>query len=112
MPSRQLLIINTENGEGAGSPSDASPPPLCPLGKRQQVYDQLADFNMAPDVEDGEFLYGPGMSVQAPPSSDSIMQMIVTLTDEDIAWPVLERMCAACGWKLMDTESGRVLSFG
>jgi hypothetical protein len=32
---------------------------------------------------------------------------MLTVTDDDIAWPVLSRACRLQGWTLIDLESGR-----
>jgi len=99
---RQLVIMGPEK---AGSPQ--------PLGSRRQVADALACFNTAPDGAQSsnsgtEFLYGPGMTVEIPTTSDNVNQAIASITDEEIALPVLMNMCKKLSWKLMDIESGRV----
>jgi hypothetical protein len=50
------------------------------------------------------------MMVEIPTTTDSVAQAMVTMTDDEIAWPVLERACRALKWKLVDLETGR--SFG
>jgi hypothetical protein len=99
---RQLVIIGPEKG---GSPA--------PLGSRGQVVECLSCFNTGPDgaVRENtgtEFLYGPGMTVEIPTTSDQVNQAIATISDDEIALPVLMKMCKAHAWKLMDIESGRV----
>ncbi len=105
MPKRQLLIVKT-NGESVGD----NPPPLVALGEQRDVLRMLGDNNIAPDVPNGQFYYGPGITIQAPMSgSNDINQLLLSLVDESIAWPVLMRLCPRYGWALMDPESGRVL---
>jgi hypothetical protein len=99
---RQLVIIGPEK---AGSPA--------PLGSRRQVVECLSGYNTSPDGAarentGTEFLYGPGMTVEIATSSDLVNQAIATISDDEIALPVLMKMCKALSWKLMDIESGRV----
>jgi hypothetical protein len=99
---RQLVIMGPEK---AGSPT--------PLGSRRQVTEVLACFNTGPDGAPPssmgtEFYYGPGMTVEIPSSMDQISQAIATMSDEEIALPVLMKLCKTHSWKLMDIESGRV----
>jgi hypothetical protein len=56
-------------------------------------------------------LYGPGMTIELALSSDPVMQAIASVNDESTAWPVLARLCQSQGWRLMDIESGRVMSW-
>ena len=84
-----------------------------PLGTRKQVAETLACFNTGPDGAPSknagtEFLYGPGMTVEIPTTADTVNQAIASISDEDIALPVLMNMCKKLSWKLMDIESGRV----
>lgn len=99
---RQLVIIGPEKN---GSPT--------PLGSRRQFADALACFNTGPDgsapaATGTEFLYGPGMTVEVPTSTDQVTQAIATVSDEDVALPVLMKMCRKMSWKMMDIESGRM----
>ncbi len=99
---RQLVIMGPERNGGP-----------APLGSRREFTQKLASFNTAPDGalpsnSGTEFLYGPGMTVEVPTSVDTITQAIASVSDEDIALPVLMKMCKQLQWKLMDIESGRV----
>jgi hypothetical protein len=99
---RQLVIMGPDK---AGSPQ--------PLGSRKDFAAKLAAFNTAPDgsppsTSGTEFLYGPGMVVEVPTSSDQITQAIASINDEDIALPVLMKMCKQLNWRMMDLESGRI----
>ncbi len=82
-----------------------------PMGSPTEVAAALANHNIAPDVPGGEFLYGPGLTIEIPMNNttDEIMQIRCSMIDEDIAWPVLFRMCQQRDWSLMDPDSGRVL---
>jgi hypothetical protein len=103
---RQLLLIGPDGGTGGNQP----------LGKLADVRAALAGYNTS---EDGSppttygllRLFGPGYSIDLATSSDPVTQAITTLTDEDIAWRVLERLCRATRWRLMDMESGRVMQW-
>jgi hypothetical protein len=63
--------------------------------------------------------HGPGMVLEVALTEDpasnrgagpDIRQVLVSLTDEDFAFPVLMRLCKNNGWQMMDPDSGR--SFG
>jgi uncharacterized protein YbjT (DUF2867 family) len=81
------------------------------LGTRREVFDALARFNTAPDGSPTggatERLYGPGFTVELATSTDTIAQALLSLNDEDIAWPVLMRLCKELAWSMTDLESGR-----
>lgn len=83
-----------------------------PLGTPARVRELLAGYNTAPDGGKSkamgmEQLHGPGFIVEYPSGQPTIMQTIVSVNDEDCAWPVLQRVCRQLGWRLVDLESGR-----
>ena len=83
------------------------------LGTPKEFRSTLADFNTGPDggppgTMGTEFFHGPGISVELATGQDLVTQAIVSISDEDIAWPVLGRLCKRTGWKMMDMESGRI----
>jgi hypothetical protein len=83
-----------------------------PLGTRREVGDTLGRYNTSPDGGPArgagtETLYGPGMVVELPTASTSIVQAMVSMTDEELALPVLMRMCKEQGWQMVDLETGR-----
>jgi hypothetical protein len=90
--------------------------PAKPLGTLREVCERFSRYNTAPDggkrsaSAGTEVLHGPGMIVEVPTSTDTISQAMVTMLDDDIAWPVLLRLCRNLQWKMVDLESGR--SFG
>lgn len=106
MPKRQIVIVSSQPAE-EGMP---------PLGTIDEVSSALAEFNTAPDgsarsAETGTILlHGPGLVVELPMGIDRVTQGLVTLIDEDTAWPVLMRLVKNLPWKLLDLETGR--SFG
>ena len=104
MPKRQIVLTGgTDNGEAP------------PMGSLREVMEALSHFNTAPDGSGGPgaataILHGPGLIVELPTAVEEIRQALVTLVDEDTAWPVLTRMCKSLSWRMMDPETGR--SFG
>ena len=64
-----------------------------PLGTSRQVTEMLADANISTDGAPDTIgvLYGPGIIVQMPMvgPDDPVAQVMVTLDEEDMAWPVL-----------------------
>ncbi|RMH28758.1 MAG: hypothetical protein D6693_03285 [Planctomycetota bacterium] len=95
-PARQIVLVPAESGS---------------LGTRREVLRGLAAFNTAPDGDPDTpgVAYGPGFRVELPfvGDRDPVTQALLTITEEDNAWPVLIRMCKRTGWRLMDAESGR-----
>jgi hypothetical protein len=48
--------------------------------------------------------------MEFPAAADEVGQIMISISDEEIAWPVLQRMTKALGWMLVDLDTGR--SFG
>ena len=84
-----------------------------PLGNYAEVVDALGALNTAPDgskdPESFGLLYGPGFIVQLPMvgPKDPVSQIAVSIQEEEMAWPVLSRVCRRLGWMMMDPGSGR-----
>lgn len=84
-----------------------------PLGTFKEVVSALSAYNTGPDgsraVESFGVLYGPGFTVQLPMvgPDDPVGQLMVSFQEEDVAWPVLTRICRGLGWKMMDPKTGR-----
>lgn len=95
------------------------------LGSLREVGKALGNSNIAADgsgphglgerMGTGVF-YGPGMVLEVAlmeePDSHrgegpEVRQVLVSLTDEDFAFPVLMRLCKNNGWQMMDPDSGR-----
>jgi len=100
---RQYVLMTAQTTPGGG---------LSALGSAGAVKEILANFNTAPDGGPTkslgtEMLHGPGMVMDIPTSTESVTQVMVSVTDEEIAWPVLSRLCKVRNWKLVDLESGR-----
>lgn len=120
---RHLLlvkVIQPDADEGAGSapePGGGEPPKATvlntvSLGRLAEVEKWLGQFNCARDGAGAlmNVLYGPGVVMQLPmvDRDDPVMQIMVSLNDETIAWSVLERVCRVLGWKMMDPKSGSI----
>ena len=113
---RSLVLLNPGSGGSDGA---------TPLGSLREVRDALGNCNIAPDgsgphgygerMGTGVF-FGPGMVLEVPFNDDpsinrgegpEVRQVLVTVTDEDFAFPVLMRLCKRNHWQMMDAESGR-----
>jgi hypothetical protein len=85
---------------------------FAPLGSEREFVALLEPFNTGPDgsprrTGGTEVLHGPGIVVEYATTQENIAQAIVTVVDQDVAWPVLSRICRTLGWKLQDMESGQ-----
>ncbi len=99
---RHLVVIsNAPARDGA----------MAPIGSRADVLKQLSALNTYPDTPDGCVLYGPGIELHLGPGQDPILQMMLDVTDEDIAWLVIERIGRTLQWKFVDLASGNELAF-
>lgn len=102
-PARQLVLMQ---------PGDNGAPRS--LGPKRKVLEALRPFNIAQDGSPEGFssAHGPGVRLEFPfgDEKDPVNQVMVTLVEEDFAWPVLMRLSKALGWKMVDPETGR--SFG
>lgn len=85
---------------------------LISLGSRREVERLLSHFNC---YEDGSnempgMLHGPGINIQLPlvDRDDPVMQVMVSMVEESLAWTVLERIVRTLDWKMQDPGSGRV----
>lgn len=92
----------------------AKPNAPAALGKPREVLDALARFNIAPDGGKKpaamEVLFGPGMTLEFPSGQESVTQAMITVQEEEMALPVLMRLCKTLGLSMVDLETGR--SFG
>lgn len=113
MAKRSVVIVKSVDpaDEGEGLPA---------LGSIDEVLEALSQFNTAPDGgkvgEGAEALglvraYGPGMYAELMESDGVVRQVMVTMTDEDFAFPVLVRLCRAWRLTMLDTASGQRLRF-
>lgn len=110
--TRQIVLVKIlrteDDDESSGSMLNA-----VPLGSYKQVVQAMSYFNTAPDgsndPESFGLLHGPGLIMQLPMvgPDDQVMQLGVSMHEEELAWPVLMRICRRLGWKMMDPGSGR-----
>jgi len=111
--SRQVVILKTVN------PADDDGDGLPSMGSIDEIQAILARFNTAHDnavagrAADMSLLrlHGPGLVAEFSTSSPEVKQIMVTMTDDDFAFPVLARACREQKWTLMDPESGQRLRF-
>ncbi len=110
--ARQLVLI-AATGEGQGAPGGALSTDRS-LGQKREVVRTLSRYNTAPDGSPEGFgvLHGPGIRVELPmvDDRDEVTQLLVTLLEDEIGWPVLARICRQERWRMMDPETGRVFS--
>lgn len=112
MGRRQLVITRTDP---AAKPRAGEAAPMVSLGTVEEVIAKFARFNTAPDGAPAkragsQVLHGPGMVVDVPTFGKDVTQAMVSVTDDEIALPVLLQLCRAHGWRMVDLESGH--SFG
>ncbi len=81
---------------------------LAPIAPRRELLRELARYNTAPESQDEtDILFGPGIRLELPPGQDPVVQMLLTLTEEEIGWLVLRRLAGAFNWRVVDPDSGR-----
>lgn len=100
MARQQFVILSAESGHGEGLP---------PIGTRAELIERLAGLNTGPSRAGESVLHGPGIRIEFA-DEDPIRQMLLTIVEEEIAWPVILRIGRAMGWKLLDPTSGRELT--
>jgi hypothetical protein len=100
MAKRKFVILSRDE------PVDGA---MAPIGTRAEVMAGLAHCNTAPEVDNGDVLYGPGVEFELPPGQDPVQQMLLSISDDDIAWVVIMRVAREFGWKVLDPTTGREL---
>lgn len=100
MPTSQLVILSRSAGRSGE---------LAPISSRAELLRQLEVRNTGPERPGDDLLYGPGIEIQLAPGQDPITQMLLTITDEDIAWVVIIRLAKELNWKIFDPYTGREL---
>ena len=102
MTSRQLVILSSDEPPEPGA--------MAPIGRRADIIGDLAGCNTGPESPDAQdVLYGPGIRIELTPHQDPISQMLVTVTEEEIGFIVLQRLVKEFGWKLLDPNTGMEL---
>lgn len=88
-------------------------PPLekgpCPLGARSEILKSLGTMNTLPQLPGESVLWGPGVKLEMVAGEDPVKQILLTITEEEIAWLVIARMMQAFGWRVVDLESGEAV---
>lgn len=110
--TRSILLVKvleaTEGEEDAPAPSVLN---TVSLGRLEEVQKLLRQFNCSADGSpvSSNVVYGPGIVLQMPmcDRDDPVNQILVSLVEDSVAWPVLTRICRVLGWKMMDPSSGR-----
>lgn len=116
MSDRSVLLVKVlepEEGDEVGAHEGGGPgvADSVALGSAREIKELLAQFNTHEDgsIEGRGTLYGPGIIATMPMvgPDDPVMQVMVTMQEEDMAWAVLPRICRTLGWKMMDPRTGR-----
>jgi hypothetical protein len=82
---------------------------MAVIGTRKKLLKELSRFNCAPERDGADVVWGPGISIDLPPGQDDITQMLLTITEDEIAWLTIVRLVKQFGWKLLDPSTGREL---
>ncbi len=88
---------------------DSSSKGLAPIGSRKEIVDQLSSLNTAPERDGEDTLFGPGIRIDLTPGRDPVEQMLLSVTEEEIAYLVIMRISRICGWRIIDPETGQEL---
>jgi len=108
---RTILLVKTAEPNEHDESETAAALNTVTIGSFAEIARSLRDFNTAADgdPDSKSVLHGPGIVVQLPmlDDDDPVNQILVSINDDEIAWPVLLRICRAMGWKMMDPQSGR-----
>ena len=101
MPAQQFVILSKQAANANG---------MAPIGRRDELLFDLARFNTTPEREGDDVLYGPGIRIELPPDQKVVNQMLMTITEEEIAWLVIMRLAKNFNWKIVDPNTGRELN--
>jgi hypothetical protein len=99
--AQQFVILSRDPASNNG---------MAPIGRRDEIVHTLSRFNTAPERDGDDVLYGPGIRIEMPPGQETVTQMLMSITEEEIAWLVVMRLARELKWKILDPESGRELS--
>ena len=98
MPSSQFVIMSRES---------APQGQMAPLGSRAELLESLSGLNTSPERTGEDVLFGPGLELHLPPGQDPILQMLMTVSDHDIAWIAVQEIARKLRWKILDPQTGR-----
>ena len=96
--TRQFVILSREDARGTELPA---------IGPRDDIVRSLGVRNTIPERDGEDILFGPGITIELPPGADPITQMLISVTEEEIAWLVITRLVRELNWKLLDPATGR-----
>ncbi|MFK7959033.1 MAG: hypothetical protein AB8G96_00785 [Phycisphaerales bacterium] len=100
MGRQQFVILSSDPATDAG---------MAAIGTRAEIEKTLSAFNTGPERA-GELIYfGPGVRLELA-NEDPVRQILMTITEEEIAWQVILRIGKAMHWKLLDPSTGRELT--
>ncbi len=57
---------------------------LAPLASRAEIAQFFESVNTRPDQAGGDVLHGPGIRVELPPMQDPILQLTLTVTEDEL----------------------------
>ena len=80
-----------------------------PLGLRAEIVHSLSTFNTMAEVEGDDTLWGPGIKIELPPEEDPVLQMLLSIVEDEIAWLPIVRLAKQFDWSVIDIETGREL---
>ena len=100
MTIQQFVILGKNSTDGSELPT---------IGTRDEILEKLELLNTRPQRDGEDVLYGPGISIELPPGN-AVTQALLTVTEEEIAWLVIQRLIAALDCKLLDPATGRELN--
>jgi hypothetical protein len=101
VPVQQFVILSKRPNSANG---------LASLGPRADLVRSLERFNTSPERQGDDVLYGPGIRLELPPEQGDVSQVLVTITEEEIAWQVIMRLLKEFEWKIVDMNTGRELN--
>ena len=76
------------------------------LGDRRKCVERLSVLNTRAERPGDNVLWGPGSRLEMTPDQDPVMQMLLTIVENEIAWLTMMRLARLCKWKIVDLESG------
>jgi hypothetical protein len=77
------------------------------LGGRKDLIAALASLNTGPERPGEDLLWGPGFQLELTPNQDPVQQMLLTITEDEIAWLAIMRLARQCQWRIIDLETGQ-----
>ncbi len=77
------------------------------LGTRRDLIATLASLNTGPERPGEDLLWGPGFRLEMTPNQDPVQQMLLTITEDEIAWLAIMRLARRCQWRIIDFETGQ-----